>query len=87
MIAKQKISAIAKAINVPGKEIAAMLGEVAGITKSSAASLDADEMSIVMEYYTQKFDDGSTIEEYVSAYQEKVAKEKAAAKPKKEKKE
>ena len=85
MIAKQKISAIAKAINVPGKEIAAMLGEVAGITKSSAASLDADEMSIVMEYYTQKFDDGSTIEEYIQAYQEKAEKEKAAAKPKKEK--
>ena len=87
MIAKQKISALAKAINIPGKEIAAMLGEVAGITKSSAASLDADEMSIVMEYYTQKFDDGSTIEEYVAAYQEKAQKEQASAKPKKEKKE
>ena len=87
MIAKQKISAISKAINVPGKEIAAMLGEVAGITKSSAASLDAQEMSIVMEYYTQKFDDGSTIEEYVSAYMEKAAKEKKEEKPKKEKKE
>ena len=62
MIAKQKISAIAKDINIPGKEIVKMLAEVAGITKSTAASLDADEMSIVMEYYTQKFDDGTTIE-------------------------
>ncbi len=82
MIAKQKISAIAKAINVPGKDIAAMLGSVAGITKSSAASLDANEMSIVMEYYTQKFDDGSPIEEYFAAHQEK-AKAKEAKKPKK----
>ena len=38
MISKQKISAIAKDINIPGKEIAKMLTEVAGITKSSAAS-------------------------------------------------
>ncbi len=72
MIAKQKISAIAKAINIPGKEIVKMLADVAGITKSTAASLDADEMSIVMDYYTQKFDDGTTIEDYINAHQEKV---------------
>ncbi|MBQ8808355.1 MAG: translation initiation factor IF-2 [Clostridia bacterium] len=76
MIAKQKISAIAKDINIPGKEIVKMLAEVAGITKSTAASLDADEMSIVMEYYTQKFDDGTTIEEYVNAHQQKQEEEK-----------
>ena len=87
MIAKQKISALAKAINVPGKEIAAMLGEVAGITKSSAASLDAYEMSIVMEYYTQKFDDGSSIEEYFAAHQEKVKAEEAKKPKKADKKE
>ena len=72
MIAKQKISAVSKAINIPGKEIVKMLAEVAGITKSTAASLDADEMSIVMDYYTQKFDDGTTIEDYINAHQEKV---------------
>ena len=72
MIAKQKISAVAKAINIPGKEIVKMLADVAGITKSTAASLDADEMSIVMDYYTQKFDDGTTIEDYINAHQEKV---------------
>ena len=87
MIAKQKISAIGKAINVPGKEIATMLAEVAGITKSSAASLDAYEMSIVMEYYTQKFDDGSSIEEYFAAHQEKVKAEEAKKSKKSEKKE
>ncbi len=86
MIAKQKISAIAKDINIPGKEIVKMLAEVAGITKSTAASLDVEEMSLVMEYYTQKFDDGSSIEDYVNAYQEKAEaqrkakKEEAAAK-------
>ena len=80
MIAKQKISAIAKNINIPGKEIVKMLAEVAGITKSTAASLDVEEMSLVMEYYTQKFDDGTSIEEYVSAHQQKAEEEKKAQK-------
>jgi len=75
MIAKQKISQIAKDINIPGKEIAKMLADVAGITKSTAASLDVEEMSLVMEYFTQKFDDGSTIEEYVNSHQEKAVEE------------
>ena len=87
MISKQKISAIAKDINVPGKEIAKMLTEVAGITKSSAASVDAYEMSIIMEYYTQKFDDGTTMEEYVTAYQAKVEEQKKEEKAKKAKEE
>ena len=85
MISKQKISAIAKDINIPGKEIAKMLTEVAGITKSSAASVDAYEMSIIMEYYTQKFDDGTTMEEYVTAYQAKVEEQKKEEKAKKAK--
>ena len=80
MIAKQKISQIAKDINIPGKEIVKMLAEVAGITKSTAASLDVEEMSLVMEYYTQKFDDGTSIEDYVNAHQEKIAEERKAKK-------
>ena len=80
MIAKQKISQIAKDINIPGKEIVKMLAEVAGITKSTAASLDVEEMSLVIEYYTQSFDDGTSIEDYVNAYQEKALEEKKANK-------
>ena len=87
MIAKQKISAIAKDINVPGKEIAKMLTEVAGIAKSSAASVDAYEMSVIMEYYTQKFDDGTTMEEYVNTYQAKAEEQKKEEKAKKAKEE
>ena len=87
MISKQKISAIAKDINIPGKEIAKMLTEVAGITKSSAASVDAYEMSIIMEYYTQKFDDGTTMEEYVTAHQAKAEEQKKEEKAKKTKEE
>ena len=79
MIAKQKISAIAKDINIPGKEIVKMLAEVAGITKSTAASLDVEEMSLVMEYYTQKFDDGTSIEEYINSHQQKEEEKKKEA--------
>lgn len=75
MIAKQKISAISKAIGIPGKEIVKMLSEVMGISKSTASSLDVDEMSVVMEYYTQKFDDGTPIEEYIAECREKMQKE------------
>ncbi len=90
MIAKQKISAVSKAIEIPGKEIVKMLSDIAGITKSTASSLDVQEMSIVMEYYTQKFDDGTPIEEYLANHhakkqQEEEEKAKAEKASKKEK--
>ena len=75
MIAKQKISAISKAIEIPSKEIVKMLSDVMGITKSTAASLDVEEMSVVFDYYTQKFDDKTTIEDYVNSYHQEKAKE------------
>ena len=75
MIAKQKISAISKAIEIPSKEIVKMLSDVMGITKSTAASLDVVEMSVVFDYFTQKFDDNTTIEDYVNSYHQEKAKE------------
>ena len=78
MIAKQKISAVSKAIEIPGKEIVKVLSEVAGITKSTASSLDVQEMSIIMEYYTQKFDDGTPIEEYLDNHRAKKQQEEEA---------
>ncbi len=74
MITKQKINAISKAIDIPGKDISKVISEILGVTKSTASSLDANELSIIMEYYTQKFDDGTPIEEYISANKEKAAK-------------
>ena len=81
MIAKQKISALSKAINIPGKEIAKVVSDVLGKAKSSASSLDVEEMSIVMEYFTQKFDDGSSIEDYLSAVRPKEEEKAPEAEP------
>ncbi|MEE0866844.1 MAG: translation initiation factor IF-2 [Clostridia bacterium] len=78
MIAKQKISAISKAIEIPSKEIVKVLSEVVGISKGTSSSLlDVDEMSVVMEYYTQKFDDGTPIEEYIAECRKKMEEEQA----------
>ncbi len=76
MIAKQKISVISKAINVPGKEIAKVISDILGVTKSTSASLDVNELSIVMEYYTQSFDDGTSIEDYIALSKEKAEEKK-----------
>ncbi|MBR1969611.1 MAG: translation initiation factor IF-2 [Clostridia bacterium] len=83
MIAKQKISAVSKAIEIPSKEIVKMLSEVLGVTKSTAASLDVEELSVVFDYFTQQFDDHTPMEDYINSYhkekQEKEAKEAEAA--------
>ncbi len=84
MIAKQKISALAKAINVPGKEISKVLSDILGITKSTASNLEVSEMSVVLEYYTQKFDDGTPIEEYIAAQKEKMKEEEEKQQAKEE---
>ncbi len=62
---KLKVSALSKAINVPSKEITALLAEQTGKNKNSQSNLDAPEMDIILDFYTKKYDDGTTIEEYV----------------------
>ncbi len=78
---KLKVSAMAKAINVTSKELSALIAEYTGKNKNSQSNLDAAEMDIILDYYTKKYDDGSTIEEYISA-----ARPKAEEKPPKAKK-
>ena len=62
---KPKVSAVAKAIGVPAKEIAALVTKYAGKNKNSQSSLEQAEMDIVLEFYTQKYDDGTPIEAYI----------------------
>lgn len=76
---KLKVSALAKAINVPSKEITALIVENTGKSKNSQSNLDDEEMDIILDYYTKKFDDGSSIEEYIAAVR---PKEEPAPKPK-----
>ena len=81
MIAKQKISAISKAIDIPGKEIVKVVKDILGTSKSTSSSLDVEEMSVVIEYYTQQFDDGSSMDEYVMSQRPKKVEEPAAEEP------
>ncbi len=62
---KPKVSAVAKAIEVPAKEIAALVTKYIGKNRNSQSSLDQAEMDIVLEFYTQKYDDGTPIEQYI----------------------
>ncbi len=82
---KPKVSAVAKAINVPAKEVAALVTKYIGKNKNSQSSLEPAEMDIVLEFYTQKYDDGSTIEAYLEANRPKE-EPKPEPKPKKEEK-
>ncbi len=82
---KPKVSVVAKAINVTAKELAATVSKYAGKNKNSQSSLDPSEMDIVLEYYTQKFDDGTSIEEYVAQNRPKE-EPKPEPKPQKEEK-
>ncbi|MGN1097435.1 MAG: translation initiation factor IF-2 [Clostridia bacterium] len=83
---KLKVSAVAKSINVPAKELAAVVSRYTGKNKNSQSSLDQSEMDIVLEYYTQKFDDGTSIEDYVAQNRPKPEPPKEAPKPQKEEK-
>ncbi len=80
---KPKVNAVAKAINVPAKEVAALVTKYTGKNKNSQSSLDQTEMDIVLEFYTQKYDDGTTIEAYLEANRPKE-EPKPEPKPKKE---
>lgn len=82
---KLKVSAVAKSINVPAKEIAAIVTKYTGKNRNSQSSLAQAEMDIVLEYYTQKYDDGTTIEEYLAANRPKE-EPKPEPKPKKDEK-
>ncbi len=60
-MSKVKISELAKAFNIAGKEIIAELKTV-GIEKKSAANvLDENELNMLLELLTRKSDDGSEI--------------------------
>ncbi|MCH5187190.1 MAG: translation initiation factor IF-2 [Oscillospiraceae bacterium] len=78
---KMKVSALSKAINVASKEITAMLLEQTGKSKNSQSNLEPEDMDIILDFYTKKFDDGTTIEEYVANNRPKEEE-----KPKEEKK-
>ncbi len=54
MAAKIKINAISKDLDVKSKDIIALLEKFEGKTKSSMSALEANELDIIFEYFTQE---------------------------------
>ena len=83
---KPKVSAVAKAIEGPAKEVAALVTKYIGKNRNSQSSLEQAEMDIVLEFYTQKYDDGTPIEQYIEESRPKE-EPKPAPEPKAKKEE
>ncbi|MBQ7876121.1 MAG: translation initiation factor IF-2 [Clostridia bacterium] len=66
-MAKPKIHEISKQFGVPNKEILEVLEKYHVTGKSYMSSLEAEEMDIILEYYTQKNDKGEDLEAVLRA--------------------
>ncbi|MFA7636642.1 MAG: translation initiation factor IF-2 [Monoglobales bacterium] len=60
-MAKIKINVFAKAVELSGKELIQMLGEAGVEKKSTTSSLEENEMDLLFDVLTKKYDDGSEI--------------------------
>ena len=54
MVKKIKISDLAKDLNVPGNDIAELMGEYSEVKKKPSATLNEEEINLVLEHYTQQ---------------------------------
>ncbi len=76
-MAKPKIHEISKQFGVPSKELLEVLAKYNITGKSYMSSLENNEMDILLEYYTQKFDKG---EDLVALLKSNFVKEEAPVK-------
>ena len=60
-MAKIKINVLAKAFEVTGKEIIALLGDLGIEKKSTTSGLEEDEVDVLFDAITKKYDDGTPI--------------------------
>ncbi len=79
-MAKIKISELGKVFNISGKEIITVLKDFGIEKKSTTSSLEDDQLNLLFEILTQKFDDGSPID-----MERKVAEPAKEEKPAKKK--
>ncbi len=77
---KPRIHSIAKDLELVNKEVIDVLAKYDMGTKNHMSTLTPEDMDIIFDYYTQSFDDGSDISEFLK-------KKAPEEKPKKEKKE
>lgn len=55
MMMKYRVSDVAKDLNVPSKEIIELLSSYVQPAKKSATALEENELDIIFEHYTQKY--------------------------------
>jgi len=60
-MAKIKINVLAKAFELTGKEMVQMLAELGIEKKSTTSSLEENEMDVLFDYVTKKYDDGTPV--------------------------
>ena len=78
---KTKVNSLAKDLGVKGKEIVDLLSSKGIADKTTSASLEDNEVSLVLNHFTKKYE-LSDIGEYFAL---KDAKKEAPAEPKEEK--
>ncbi len=60
-MAKVKINVLAKAFDINGKELVQLLGELGIEKKSTTSSMEENEMDVLFDAITKKYDDGTPI--------------------------
>ncbi len=74
---KPRIHSIAKDLGLVNKEVIDLLASYDMGTKNHMSTLTAVDMDIIFDYYTQKFDDGSDITEFLARARDEKPEEAA----------
>ena len=77
---KPRIHSVAKELNINNKELIEILEKYGMGTKNHMSTLTAEDMDVIFDYYTQKFDDGSDINDFLQSGKKEEPKEEAPKK-------
>jgi len=80
---KPRIHSVAKELNINNKELIDILLKYGQGEKNHMSALTPQDMDVIFDYYTQKFDDGSDIEEFLASGKKKEEPKEEKAAPKK----
>lgn len=81
---KPRIHSIAKDMGLVNKDVMDLLAKF-GIEKNHMSTLTSEDMDIILDYYTQLFDDGTDITEYLKKEEQSAPEPKAKKTEKAEK--
>ena len=77
---KPRIHSVAKELNINNKELIEILEKYGMGTKNHMSTLTAEDMDVIFDYYTQKFDDGSDINDFLQSGKKEEPKEETPKK-------